>query len=64
MKKYIRFKPLNDMINEQETEFEYEVGEIITVNSTEIYKCISLTKEEDNIFYNFKQGKKTYNFDW
>lgn len=62
--KYIRFQPLNGLVSEEGTPYVYEVGETITVNSTELYKCVSITEEYGNIYYNFKQGKKIYTFDW
>ncbi len=58
MKNYIRFIPIDDIINEQTTQYVYKIGETITVNSTQLYKCISITEENGNKYFNFNTKER------
>lgn len=59
MKKYIVIG--ND--SPFETKFDYEVGEIITVNSSTPAKCVSKDTIDGDIYYKFKLGKASYSFE-
>jgi hypothetical protein len=49
----------------EKTRFEYNIGEIITVNNYgNQYKCIFKDVSDNKIIHHFKQGKKIYTFDY
>lgn len=56
-----RFMIFNDE-DKQETKFEYEVGEIITFNSTMKAKCIKKEESDNELLQYFKIGKVVYDF--
>ena len=49
-------------LEEFETEFSYNMGETIRINSETMYKCIAVEKTEDTVKFIFKEGIIT--FDW
>lgn len=65
MDKYIRFIKCSGVVEEEVTKYSYDVGETISVNERDnIYKCVDVITEKDKVIHCFKQGYKTYNFDW
>jgi hypothetical protein len=67
MANYIIWKDVYGEVEEPEaTRFDYSIGDTITVNSSEIYKCVDIETEikEGNVYYHFKQGKRMYVFDY
>lgn len=50
--------------SKESTEFEYEVGETIRVNSTQVYRCMRKEIVSDELIHYFKQGIKRYDFDY
>jgi hypothetical protein len=46
----------------EQTQYEYALGEIITVNSIDKYKCINKKIMNGNLYQFFKKGKLS--FDW
>lgn len=52
-----------DMKDKQTTEYDYEVGETITVNSNMEYRCMNVAHKDDDIYYFFNRGKVIYRFE-
>lgn len=46
----------------ENTTFEYDIGEIITVNNTEVYKCIKKELLDGDLYHYFKKGEISYDF--
>ena len=63
--KFLKLINLNGDMEIQKTNFDYNVGEIISVNDRHnLYKCVVISKDKQgNIYYHFKQGEVMYNFD-
>lgn len=69
MKKYLVWmediengKKIEDVA--EHTDFEYYIGETITVNSNyNIYKCVKKVFIDGRLYHYFKKGKITYSFD-
>ena len=51
-----------DMKDKQTTEYDYELGETIRVNSSMEYKCMNIACKDDDIYYFFNVGKVIYRF--
>lgn len=65
MRKYLRFIRCNGSVEDEPTQYSYEIGEEISVNYREnLYKCIDIITEEDKVIHCFKQGYRTVSFDW
>lgn len=47
----------------ENTVFEYYLGEVITVNNTNKYKCIRKEVINGNLYHYFKKGQVSYSFD-
>lgn len=58
MSRYMVF----DLKDIQTTEYEYEVGETITVNSDLKYKCMGVFAKDDDIYYLFNVGVPRYEY--
>lgn len=56
-------KKLLEEIREH-TDFEYSVGETITVNGDNVYRCMYKETIENNNYHYFKKGIISYNFDY
>jgi hypothetical protein len=59
MKKYIVF---NNKGEPEQTEFEYRLGEVITVNSITPMKCMEKKIVEGKLIHYFKEGKLTVTY--
>ena len=47
------------------TNYDYKLGDTIYVNDYhDLFKCVKITREFNDIYYHFKQGKVTYDFEW
>lgn len=46
----------------QETKYEYEVGNIITVNSTRQYRCMDIIDIKGDTYYMFNVGVVSYKY--
>ncbi|MEM4994896.1 hypothetical protein WKH56_20240 [Priestia sp. SB1] len=67
MNKYIVWIDVHGNVKEPEvTRFNYGIGDMITVSSSEVYKCVDVETElkTDIVYYHFKQGKRMYVFDY
>ncbi|MBS5307695.1 hypothetical protein [Clostridium sp.] len=58
MSKYLVF----DMEDIQKTDYEYEIGEIINVNSNSQYKCMEILTKNNDIYYMFNIGIPKYEY--
>lgn len=64
-KKYIVWLTTDGCLSNKEyTPYEYKIGEVITVNSNDKYKCIEKSFINEELIQIFKQGEITINFDW
>lgn len=66
MDKFIKYLDTDGTVSEpEETRYEYEIGDIINVNSYgNQYKCVEISSSNNKTIYHFKQGKKSITFDW
>ena len=65
MEKFIIWMNANGRIDEpEETKFEYDIGETITVNNTQMYKCINKKIVEGELHQTFKEGIKIWKFNY
>ncbi|QFP93464.1 UNVERIFIED_ORG: hypothetical protein Xoosp15_199 [Xanthomonas phage Xoo-sp15] len=61
MDKYIVF---SDDKQRMRTQFEYEIGEVIKVDSHQYYKCTDKKVIDGEMLHYFKRGKVTYDYDY
>lgn len=59
MEKYIKF---SDEKDPEHTNFEYEIGETITVNSVEKFRCMKKEVVDGKLIQYFKKGIITFNY--
>ena len=65
MDKFIIWENENGSISSPEhTHFEYDLGEVIRVNSSDMYKCKRKITKDGKLYQYFKQGKVTYNYNY
>lgn len=50
--------------NGNNTDFEYEIGEKITVNNNQIYKCMKKEVVDEKLYQYFKKGRVSYDFNY
>jgi len=65
-KKFRVFHNEDGTIDEpEEMKWDYEIGDIVNVNSwTNQYKCVKIEVKDNDIYYHFKQGKMIYTYDY
>lgn len=59
MEKFIKY---SDSKEPEETQFEYEIGEVITVNSVDKFKCVKKVIVSNQLIQFFKKGIITYEY--
>lgn len=66
MKGYIRLCYVDGNVEYIGTKFEYEIGETIRIDNNVPFKCVGVYENdlEKIIFYEFKQARIIYDFDW
>lgn len=66
MNKFFIFHNADGSIDEKDsTEYEYEIGETISVNNrNNIYKCFHKEVVDGELLQHFKQGRVSYSFDY
>ena len=66
MNKYIMLLWIDETRDIERTKFEYEIGGTISINNRDnLFKCIRVEKHENgDIYYIFKQGRISYDFNW
>lgn len=52
----------NKVSDPEETKYDYIVGEVITVNSVDKYKCVDKKIVGNKVFMYFKKGIITFNY--
>lgn len=52
-----------DYEGKTQTEYDYEVGEILTYNSDSRIKCVGVERYENEINYMFVEGRKVFIFE-
>ena len=66
MNKYTMLLWVDGVRDIEKTKFEYVIGEIISINTRDnLFKCIGIELDENgDIYYVFKQGRVSYDFNW
>ena len=63
--KFLKLMYCNGLMECMRTKYDYKLGDIIYVNDChDLFKCVKITREFNDIYYHFKQGKVTYDFEW